>query len=109
MYYVEKSDLKRMETMLYRHGLTGGCSVVPVTVDNVQVKKDVHYLYSNKNITIRFYYARLENGMWYDLIGIDFENIENEILFKFRVKQEQERKNKNEEKIHCNVHNSFRI
>lgn len=89
MYYVEKSDLKRMEMLLYRHGLIGGCSVVPVIVDNVQVKKDVHYLYSNRNIAIRFYYARLDNGVWYDLIGIDFENIENETMFKFRVKQEQ--------------------
>ena len=61
MYNVNSNELKRMEITLFKHGLCGGCSVLPVLLeDGTQVKKDFHYLYDNQDICVRFYYSRLD-------------------------------------------------
>ena len=86
MYNVNCKELKRMETTLFKYGLCGGGSVLPVSLeDGTQVKKDFHYLYDNHNICVRFYYSRLDSGMWYNLKRIQFENFKTGKIITFNA------------------------
>lgn len=84
MYKVTKEDLRKFEIKLFHDGLCGGGSIVPVELENgVNVKKDFHYLYSDKDITVRFFYKRNDNGVWCDLIRIQFENTRLHTIMTF--------------------------
>lgn len=87
MYNVEQKELDKMERLLYRHGLTGGCVITPIELENgLNVQKDVNYLYSNKDITVRFFRERNENGVWCKLYRIQFENYKTGKIITFNRK-----------------------
>ena len=84
MYKTSKEHLWRMNHLLFRHGLTGGGSITPVYLeDGTAVSKDIHYLYSNQNICVRFFYKRCPSGVWYDLCRIQFENYKTGAVITF--------------------------
>lgn len=84
MFDVSKKDLWNMHTLAYRHGLIGGVVITPVTLENgLIVSKDVNYFYDNKDIVVRFYYSRLDNGRWYNLVRVQYENIKTQKVLTF--------------------------
>lgn len=84
MYKTTKQELWHMHTLLFRHGLTGGGRITPIELENgVQVSKDWYYLYSDREICVRFYYKRSESGVWYDLCRIQFENYKTDKIITF--------------------------
>ncbi len=84
MFNVTKNELWKMHTLAYRHGLTGGCVITPVKLENgLTVSKDVNYFYDNRDIVVRFYYSRLDNGRWYNLVRIQYENIKTQKVLTF--------------------------
>lgn len=88
MYYVSNEELWHMHTLLFRHGLTGGCQITPVQLENgVNVSKDIHYLYSNKDVCVTFFYKRCASGVWYDLCRIRFENMKTNTIITFNRKE----------------------
>ena len=84
MYKTSKEQLWHMHHLLFRHGLTGGGSVTAIQLENGDyVSKDWHYLYSNKDICVRFFYKRCPSGVWYDLCRIQFENMKTGTIITF--------------------------
>lgn len=78
MIKVNKDFLENCERKLFHNGLIGGGSILPFEIENgLQVKKSFYYSCNNRDLVIRFYYKRLENGIWGDLIRIQFKNYKN--------------------------------
>ena len=81
---ISKKQIEELRTRLFSHGLTGGCCITSITLDNgIEVSKDVYYFYDNFDITVRIFCARCPSGVWYDPVRIQLENTRTHKIIEF--------------------------